>query len=627
MQEKVLNEINRLVSILKNSQSKNGAWYYCYESGIMSDAYMIILLRSLEVNDEELIKELVLRLKMTQKENGTWKLYHDETSGNLSATVEAYYALLFSGLSKETEPEMIKAKQFILANGGLENTSPLTKVMLALTGQYPWPKNFKIPIEFLLLPLTFPINVFEFVGYSRVHFIPIMVSINKKFSLKTINTPNLSPLYLNTGKKHSFELNNDVYFINSIFTDLKKMPYHFRSLALKSAEQFMLGRIEYDGTLYSYFSSTFLMIFALLALGYKKNSPVIIRAIEGLKTFICKTEDTIHLQNSTSTIWDTSLISYTLQEAGVTNNNPIIQKANHYLLSKQQYKYGDWVIHNPFVVPGGWGFSESNTINPDVDDTTASLRALYKLSKFNKKYKNAWKRGVNWLISMQNNDGGWPAFEKNTYNKLATLIPIEGVKSVLIDPSSADLTGRTLEFLGNYTGLKLDNPKIRKGVNWLIKNQEKNGSWYGRWGISYIYGTWAALTGMKAASVHSDHPAIQKASRWLLEIQNDDGGWGESCKSDAAKHYIPLYASTPSQTAWALDALIAVYDYSIPAIERGIDRLVSFSDDDQDDWRISYPTGAGLPGGFYTNYHSYRYIWPLLTLAHYKTTLKNLYIV
>ena len=219
-------------------------------------------------------------------------------------------------------------------------------------------------------------------------------------------------------------------------------------------------------------------------------------------------------------------------------------------------------------------------------------------------------------MSMQNRDGGWPAFEKNVDNELLNLLPIEGGKFLLTDPSSADLTGRTLEFLGGYTNLPKNHDVMKRGVDWLVHNQEEDGSWYGRWGICYIYGTWAAITGLIAAGVSPESPTIQKAVNWLLAIQNHDGGWGESCKSDLASKYVPLGSSNITQTAWALDALIAVADKVTPEINAGISYLLETYN--KDDWTISYPVGQGMGGGFYIHYHSYQYIFPLLALAHYE---------
>lgn len=630
IQELVQDEINRIVKLLQETQSTDGSWRFCFESGPITDAYMIILLRSLDIREESLIRKLAERIASLQQANGSWKLFNDEKDGNLSATIEAYYALLFSGYHNQINPHMLSAKQFILSKGGITEADPLTKVILSATGQYPWQEHFHIPIELFLLPPTLPVSFYDFVGYARVHVAPILVLADQQFTITTERTPDLSDLYVSqTYRVKRKDIHADLkgqhhrFFIDSIkqfIQQLSSLPSHVHSVALQYAERFMLDRIEPDGTLYSYASSTFLMIYALMALGYSKHDPIIQKAIEGLKTLICRTNGYTHLQNSTSTIWDTALLSYAIQEAGVSPRSLTIQKANQYLLSRQQDRYADWSLRNPGVVPGGWGFSDINTINPDVDDTTAALRSLSRIATEDETILKAWHRGINWVLSMQNEDGGWPAFEKNTDKEILTWLPFDGADSIFTDPSSADLTGRTLEFLGHYTSVNDDYPSIQKGIHWLVKHQEEDGSWYGRWGICYIYGTWAALTGLQASGISLYHPSILKAVHWLESIQNSDGGWGESCYSDIDKQYTPLGVSTPSQTAWALDALIAVSTKPTDAIIRGITYLIKAKD--QQHWTFSYPTGAGLPGGFYIHYHSYRYIWPLLALAHYQQKFK-----
>jgi sporulenol synthase len=404
---------------------------------------------------------------------------------------------------------------------------------------------------------------------------------------------------------------------------LISLPEQIHQQALQKAEQYMLDRIEADGTLYSYASATFLMIFALLSLGYNPRHPVIMRAIHGLKSLQCQTQNTVHIQNSTSTVWDTSLISYALQQAGLPPEHPYIQEAGSYLLSKQHTRLGDWARQVRQPVPGGWGFSDINTINPDVDDTTAALRAIRRLGSRSIEYREAFNRGLQWVLSMQNDDGGWPAFEKNTDNPLLTMLPLNGADAAAIDPSTADLTGRTLEFLGNDARLTTGHPFVRRAVHWLQEHQEENGSWYGRWGICYIYGTWCALSGMLAVGENIEHSSIQRAVNWLLSIQHTNGGWGESCRSDVDKTYVSLSHSTLSQTAWAVDALITAHSQPIPAIHHGINYIThSLQQID----REAYPTGAGLPGHFYIRYHSYPYIWPLMTLSHYRNKYEHFLI-
>ncbi|CAH2714196.1 Sporulenol synthase [Neobacillus rhizosphaerae] len=606
-----------LIDVLRNDQSPDGSWGYPFDTGISTDAYMIILLRTLEINDEELIQGLTKRILSKQGTNGAWKLYFDEGEGNITATVEAYYALLYSGYYQRDNKHLRKAKNYILANGGLKETGTYTKIMLALTGQYKWPSFSPLPIEVILLPEIFPINFYSFSVFGRANLTPIMILADKKLTIRTAKSPDLSELHLHRNEEdpwvRSAELRSLLSFIEEGVKSLIGIPKELRHLALERAKKYMLDHIEPDGTFYSYYSCTFLMIFALLSLGYKKTDPVIIKAIEGIKSMKCEINGFPHMQYTTANVWNTSLIGFALQSAGISSNNPMVVNANRYLLNRQQHKFGDWVIHNPNSMPGGWGFSNVNTILPDVDDTTTSLRSI---SRIVPSELAAWERGISWTLSMQNDDGGWPAFEKEANSKLVEFLPLEKGEFLLVDPSCADITGRTLEFFGNYTNLPKDHPSIKNGVKWLMKDQEKDGSWYGRWGICYLYGTWGAMTGLLAVGVSNSHPSIQKAVGWLREIQNEDGGWGESCHSDSKKRYIPLRASTLTHTSWALDALITTSDKPTAEIRKGIQYLLDSLD--KEDWTAAYPKGQGMGGAFYIHYHGYRYIFPLLTLSHYR---------
>jgi len=618
LREKVYGKILYLTEYLAGVQRSDGAWNYCFESGTITDAFMIILLRHLNMDHRTVIEGLARRI-ISRRENGAWKLFYDEPGGNLSATIEAYYALLLAGRKAKDDPEMKAARDFILSRGGIPEAGSLTRVMLALTGQYSWDRMPQIPVELVLLPTWAPVNFFDLVGYARVHSAPIFICADRRFTLKLPEGPDLSDLYPPGAEPH-MPLKAPGLLLEETGKLKNSSQFPFpggNSPALAELERHMLSRTEGDGTLYSYFTATFLMIFALLALGCDQRHPAIVRAVDGLESMILCEEGPgkkrFHQQETTSTVWDTALLSYALQQAQMYGH-PAVERAAGYLWPKQQIRCGDWKISSSGH-PGGWGFSDSNTINPDVDDTTYTLRALYRqAAERPETWGPPWRAGLEWLLSMQNSDGGWPAFERNRNKKWPELLPMPDALPALTDPSSADLTGRALEFLGGYAGPDLPKKQIQRGAQWLLKNQNKDGSWYGRWGICHIYGTWAAVTGLKAVGLNRGR-CVERAVKWLLSIQNEDGGWGESCLSDSARRYIPLGFSTPSQTAWALDALIAAGLAESPAVDRGMEALLELVD--VEGVAGSYPTGQGLPGGFYINYHSYRFAWPLVTFGHY----------
>ncbi|AWP27746.1 prenyltransferase/squalene oxidase repeat-containing protein [Paenibacillus sp. Cedars] len=604
----VQTEIQTYISHLKSLQFPDGSWRFLFETGPMTDANMIILLKNLDTKPE-LIPQLAQRLKQRQAPNGAWKQYDDEV-GHLSSTVEAYTALLLSGCASREDVMMQKAEEYIVQHGGVEQAHVSTKFMLALNGLYPWPRFFPLPLYLIQLPKSSSFSYYRWSSYVRSHFASLLILGHRKFKLHHPREINIHHLFVT---QHFHKLREPRR--SNRTRERKKKGYLSRS-ALKKTEQILLQNIENDGTQYSYASATFFMIYSLLAIGYKTDSPMIKQAVEGLVSFGYTARDgSLHIQNSPSTVWDTALIAYTLQEAGVSTEDAAILRAAKYLLSLQHLEKQESERDSRHRTSGGWGFSESNTANPDVDDTQAVIRVLTRLAAQESDYSAAWRKGIQYVFRMQNDDGGWAAFEKNSVSSIIRLFRIPHFAETAADPSCADITGRVLELLGNHLKLRLSHPRIQDGLDWLVKKQKSDGSWYGRWGVSFIYGTWAAVTGMAAAGLQADHPAIRRAVDWLLRIRHEDGGWGESCRSDFIKKYNPAPYSTVVHTAWALDALIAVHDNPTEVIDQGILRLIEWNR--QEGRRTTYPAGAGLPGHFYIHYHSYPLVWPLLTLSHY----------
>ncbi|MGO4544351.1 prenyltransferase/squalene oxidase repeat-containing protein [Paenibacillus sp. 2TAB23] len=612
---RIREQIDRMAADLLGQQSQDGAWRMCFDSGTMTDSYLIIVMRLLGRADEHLIRMLAARIASKQEANGSWKVYPDESGGNLEATAEAYFALLYAGYYYEDDPRMVNAKQFILQRGGLsEARSLLTQVMLAATGQAEWPRLLRIPLEAFFSDSGIGLDLFSLSGHARVHLVPILIMANKQFVLRSITMPNLSALYV--GSSRTFT--NDATWISALSGFISSLPLsslleQHSEKALEGAEKFMFDRIEPNGTLLTYSTATILMILALVALDYSPQSPAVNRLLGGILSLICKGRP--HLQVASSEIWDTAMLSYALREAGLPSHHPAMERAGAYLLEKQQFRTGDWAMRMPHTPAGGWGFSDVNTLYPDVDDSVASLRAVRPYATEENGLIANWQRGLNWTLAMRNEDGGWPAFERKGKQLPASFFTFEGSSDISTDPSTVDLTCRMLGFLGNELEMTISQQWLDDSVRWVLSQQKRDGSWYGRWGIAYIHGTGAAIQGMMAVGVSPDHPAVRKGLKWLLGIQNSDGGWGESCTSDKVKHYVPLHASTPSQTAWALDALIAVYDKPTPAMEKGMEALLQQLA--KRDAAYSYPTGSALPGSVYVHYPSNNYIWPMLTLSTY----------
>jgi sporulenol synthase len=617
--ERIREQRERLKRQLLAAQSADGSWNFCFESGPMTDAYYLLLLKVLGMEADGLQPALIERLLANQTDEGTWKTYPDESEGNVSATLEACLALFYTGAKDPSDPRMKRARQFLLEQGGPSRAGSLTRVTLNLFGHKPWEFRMRVPVEFFLMPRWSPIQFFDLVGYARVHVAPVILAADRRFSVQLPGKQEIDEWLPQAPSLPSDQaLLPDGWSLEVAMREIRRQAALRRELhekAVRWGRDFMLSRIEGDGTLYSYLSSTYLMIFALLSLGFPKHHPVVRRAMGGLASFACSTPTGTHIQEATSTVWDTALVLQSLGMAGLEQGSDTWQRGARFLLSMQQDRLGDWARDNPGVHPGGWGFSRSNTMNPDIDDTLASLSALSPLRGKGAEGE-AWERGLAWLLSMQNDDGGWSAFEKNKDKRWLSLIPLKEGKQVWGDPSSADITGRVLRFLGEHVGWTIDRPEVRRAWSWLYHHQRLDGSWFGRWGIAYLYGTWAALTGLAAVGVPRHQPMIKKALKWLVSKQNEDGGWGESCKSDVKRTYIRLPRSTVVQTAWALDALISYHEQPTPVIERGMACLLSLLEQ-PNSWQWRYPVGAGLAGQFYVTYHSYPLIWPLQTLTRY----------
>ncbi|EFM11713.1 Prenyltransferase/squalene oxidase [Paenibacillus curdlanolyticus YK9] len=608
--------IDTMANQLLADQSPDGAWRMCIDCGTMSDCYYLTALRLLDVRDDPLVRSLAARIVSRRSPDGVWRLFPDEREGSLDATAEAVLALLLSGVYTDRDPIIVSAKRFIREQGGLAKVrSFLTQALLCAAGIALWPRSLQIPLSAFFNKSGPLPRLFELSGHARVHLIPILIMANKRYALRTAYTPDLSDLFLGAPPRFDNDspviaaLNNLIGAFSGLLTGGNDSLY-------EPAVTFLLERIEPDGTLLTYSTATVLMLFALNAVGRLPTDPILISAINGIRTLLCGNPPMVQI--ATPTVWDTAMLAFALREAGISPSHSALRRAARFIQERQQTRYGDWRIRNPGTSPGGWGFSYVNTRYPDCDCTTAALRVIQRShgspTQGHAAAAEPWERGLNWLLSMRNDDGGWPAFERNGKPLPAGLFGFNGASEILTDLSTPDLTGRTLQMLGETLGMSTQQRWLSSSARWMLSQQQKDGSWYGRWGITYTHGTGAAVLGLTAIGLTPDHPAIARAVKWLLSIQRPDGGWGESCYSDQRRHYVPLNFSTPSQTAWALDALAASLPALTPELERGVNALLHMLETPAQQL-TRYPTGAGLAGTVYVHYESNNWIWPLLTLT------------
>lgn len=604
--------IEKTVMRILSHQQTDGSFRYWCEVTPISEAIMVIFLHLIGQPQHPVIRPLCSTIAKYQHADGSWTLYPDQTA-DLSLTTLAYFALLLSGESKQAL-RMRDAERIILNHGGLIQTSTFTKVLLASAGQLPW-SAVPVPLPGLIsFNPAGPMSLFDFTAQARIHLPSILILSHLQYVV---------PLPSQMSLRH---LVHPEHRLPKISIDYPN------PLVMEQCKSFLLERIEPDATWAGYLSATVVAILAFRALGYEANHPLLTKSIRGLmgllvtKSSVTKGVPTVHQQFFTSTVWDTSLSMQALTAAGLPIDNPAMQRAAFYLISKQQTHLSDWQYSTPGTVPGGWGFSNVNTLYPDIDDTLSVLKALYP---FKRKgwWKIEWERGVSWLLAMQNDDGGWSAFDRNCNKLYLSLLAPEDLKDTVLDPSTPDITARVFDTLGaarllepvwnrtlhSEVSYKISS-KVEHAKAWLLNQQSQDGSWYGRWGITYIYGTAAAIQGLRWAGISRNHFTLQRAVAWLKQIQNEDGGFGESCKSDEQKTYVPLGTSTASQTAWALMGMCSAAHQLTPEIRKAANYLMDTMCEDGG-WREGYPTGSGVTSQGYLRYHSYPVVWPLMALC------------
>jgi len=561
--------------------------------------------------------------------DGGWNIYYGGPA-EVNATVKCYLALKLAGVPV-TDPRMLRAREVALNLGGVPRMNTFSKLYLALLGLFPWDYLPTIPCEVILIGKWFYVNVNEMSSWSRSMLVPLAI-INH---FKPTRQPkiNLDELYPEGIHQRDLALAPDPERITwrNFFLWLDRLHkfaewfaenkiHPFRKRALKKAEQWMLERFEGTDGLAAIFPAMLNSLIALKALGYPDDHPQVVRAERKLKELEHETKDSVRIEPCFSPVWDTAIVAICLHESGISSDDPVLKRCTEWLMTKEIRFRGDWQYKNPAKVePSGWVFEFENKWNPDVDDTAMVLLALRKVPTDNPQARDeCFQRGLKWMLTFQCRDGGWAAFDKDCTKGVLEKVPFAD-HNAMLDPECADITARILELLG-YEGYSVENAQVQKALRYVQEHQEEDGSWYGRWGVNYIYGTWQVLRGLRALSLDMNEPWLLKARDWIESVQHEDGGWGERCNTYDDPVFKGQGPSTASQTAWAVMGLCAFDDPNRPSIRRGIQYLIEKQNSDGS-WTEHETTGTGFPKVFYLKYDMYRNSWPLLALATYRKLL------
>jgi squalene-hopene/tetraprenyl-beta-curcumene cyclase len=615
-------------------QHAPGWWQGELETNVTMDAEDLLLREFLGLHDDETIAAAARWIRHQQRDDGTWANFYGGP-GDLSTTVEAYVALRLAG-DEPDAPHMKRACDWILARGGVEASRVFTRLWLALSGQWSWDDLPVIPPELIYLPSWFPLNIYDWGCWARQTIVALAIvqsfrpSRPLPFTIDELKSG--GPHGRASGPRRSFDARplpgapprTDPWAI--IFTALDQALHRYRPVksvrraALRRCAEWVIARQERDGCWGGIQPPWVYSLMALNLLGYDLEHPIMQRGLSGLDRFTI-TEDgpagpVRRLEACQSPVWDTVLTMIGLADAGLPPDHPALVSAAAWVLGEEIRGPGDWQVRRPDLAPGGWAFEFDNDNYPDTDDTAEVVLALRRVDPTTlpaSEAKPAIERGLRWLAGMQSKDGGWGAFDADNTRRLVNKLPFCDFGAV-IDPPSADVTAHIVEAFAAEG--QADHPAVRRGVVWLLKAQEPDGSWFGRWGANYLYGTGAVVPALVAAGVRPSKPAIRRAVAWLESRQNADGGWGEDLRSYDDPSLAGQGASTASQTAWALLALLAAGEHGSEAAERGI-RWLAQTQRADGSWDEPQYTGTGFPGDFYINYHLYRLAFPLSALGRY----------
>jgi squalene-hopene/tetraprenyl-beta-curcumene cyclase len=611
---------------LLSLQDERGWWRGELQTNVTMDAEDMLLREFLGIRQADETERSAAWIRSQQRADGTWANFF-EGPGDLSTTVEAYWALRLAG-DDPLEEHMRMAAEFIRAQGGLEQARVFTHLWLALFGLWSWEQVPALPPEIVLLGPRIPLNVYDFACWARQTIVALaLVKAHRPvrhlgFDLREIRARPGS----GAGEESSPQSRRSGWLgrLDRLLRVYERHPIApLRRLACARAERWIVRRQEADGSWGGIQPPWVYSLIALDLCGYQLEHPVMQRGLKGIDGFMVEDRDDAlgvgapagpsrRLEACQSPIWDTALALVALSDAGVPADDPALVRAADWLLSEEVTQDGDWSRVRPGLAPGGWAFEFANVNYPDVDDTAEVVLALERVRHraVGARHRGARSRALDWVEGMQSSGGGWGAFDADNTRSLVRELPFLDFGEVIDEPS-ADVTAHAIEMFGAL-GLG-DSPSAQAGVRWLIEHQEADGSWFGRWGVNHIYGTGAAVPGLIAVGVDPADDCIRRAVGWLERHQNDDGGWGEDARSYADPRWIGRGPSTASQTAWALLALHAAGECTT-ALQRGVAWLAQTQRSDGS-WNEPQYTGTGFPMDYYINYHLYRLTFPVMALG------------
>lgn len=609
-------------------QADDGHWAFDLEADATIPAELIFLNHFLDEIDDELELKLAKYLRSIQENHGGWPLYHDGDF-NMSASVKAYYALKLVGDSTDA-PHMVKARKAILDHGGAEKSNVFTRIALALFEQVPWRAVPVIRPEAMLLPKWFPFHLDKVSYWSRTVMVPLFIMAAIKPKAVNPRNVDIQELFVTPPDKvKEYMVNPTGHWIGDCLIKLDKVIRLFEPFFPKVLEKrgidkalvFIKERLNGDEGLGGIFPAMANSVMAYHALGYAKNHPDYVTARGSIDRLVVTDDETgaAYCQPCLSPVWDTGLAIHALLESGLEDGDEALEKANAWLVGRQITDVmGDWKANRSELKPGGWAFQYWNDHYPDVDDTAVVVMALHRANP--EKYKETIDRAVQWIVGMQSKNGGWGAFDADNEHYFLQHIPFAD-HGALLDPPTADVSARCLSMLAQL-GFSSDHPTIMKALAYLKSEQEDDGSWFGRWGNNYVYGTWSVLCALNAIGEDPQQPYIRKAVDWLKGRQSPDGGWGEDCASYWQHRRDEVKASTPSQTSWAILGLMAAGEVDSVTVKGGIEYLMRAPREDGK-WHEEYFNAVGFPRIFYLRYHGYSAFFPLWTLARYRDLKKR----